>query len=284
MNEFEMEETWLGDFFTELPMGFDLGMPEYIFAGQPIIGDTAATSWDDWIPQTTDYTCAVVSQQMILEQFGFNTTEQELMFIGFENGWLTEGGTSLSDMGKLLEYHGIGTHEGVGGGVDSLINELRHGRKVIVGLDSGELWNQDSIWQDLIGPDGADHAVVVTGLDFRDSQNPLVYINDPGDPDGAARPYPLDKFADAWNDSNCHYVATDMAPEDLASNPIFGANFLTGPDGIGQYMNSEWWGDWFSQNGAKMGQACGAMGLLLASKRNIGSLKKNEKQELLKSI
>jgi hypothetical protein len=283
MDIIESSESWLGDFFAELPLDMEMGLPADLFAGQPIIGDTGDAG-GDWMPQTTDFTCAVVSQQMILDQFGLDVSEQELMYIGLENGWLTNGGTSPDDMGRLLEYHGIGTHANEGGGVLSLLEELRLGHKVIVGVDSGELWNQDSFWQDFVQPNGADHAVVVTGLDLRDPENPLVYINDPGDPNGAARPYPLEKFADAWNDSGEYYVATDTPPSNLGSDPIFGPNFLTGPDGIGQYLNTEWWTDLFSKYGPRLGFALGEGLVTSAARHGLDAVIGRDKEALLRSI
>ena len=151
-------------------------------------------------------------------------------------------------------------------------------------MDSGELWNQDPFWQDFFQSDGADHAVVVTGLDMRDPENPLVYLNDPGDPNGAARPYPLEKFADAWKDSGEYYVATDMPPSDLASHPIFGLNFLTGPNGIGQYLDMEHWKELFSKYGSSPGVAMGGVLVARTAKQGLEALAGRDKEALLKSI
>lgn len=50
---------------------------------------------------------------------------------------------SPHDIGNLLESYGIETHANMGGGVEALVHELSHGRKVIAGVDSGELWGDD---------------------------------------------------------------------------------------------------------------------------------------------
>lgn len=194
-----------------------------------------------WTHQTTDFTCAVVSQQMILRQFGIDVSEAQLVYDATVNGWLTDGGTSPADVGQLLEHYGVPTHTSVAGGVDGLIDELSRGHKVVIGVDAGELWHQDLPFEDWLIGERADHAVVLTGLDMSDPQHPTVFINDPGVPDGAGKAYPLDQFLEAWADSGQFYVATDEAPPDLAAHPILGTHF----DGaVGHYMDHSFWETW----------------------------------------
>lgn len=193
-----------------------------------------------WHQQQDSFTCAVASQKMILEAFGIEISESELVYEAVTHGWLTIDGTNPLDMSQLLELHGIETHMGYGGGVQGLINELRHGHKVIVGLDSGEIWNQDWFGEDFFNPWGDDHVVMVTGMDMSDPGNPMVFLNDPGHPAGAGMPVPLDQFVDAWNDSGQMYVATNDAPPDLENHSLFGANFSYG-NGVGQYMDDPFW-------------------------------------------
>lgn len=210
--------------------------------------DTAASSAGHFgtelehIDQTTPFTCAVVSQQMILKDFGIELSEAQLVYDATVNGWLTDSGTSLDNMGNLLELHGISTHTNYSGDLPSLINELAHGHKVIVPVNSGELWNGVSFWQRLTGSHntGPDHAIVVSGVDFSNPDNPMVVINDPGAGVGAAQSYPLEHFLEAWNDSNCMYLATDNAPENLAADAQLGAQFN---DATGFYMAPQFWLD-----------------------------------------
>jgi len=49
MSLLDMAESLLGDFFTDLPPDFDIGLPSDIFAGQPIIGETGMAG-DDGLP------------------------------------------------------------------------------------------------------------------------------------------------------------------------------------------------------------------------------------------
>jgi hypothetical protein len=181
------------------------------------------------IDQTTNFTCAVVSQEMILHGFGIPVSEAQLVFDATHNGWLDSHGTSLDDMGRLLEHYGIPTHLNPHGDLPSLIDELAQGHKVIVGVDSGELWGGQSFWQKLTGIDNyaPDHAVVVSGLDFSDPSHPKIIIDDPGSGAGHAESYPLEHFIEAWNDSNFTYCATDLAPPNLEQLDV-GFNEETG--------------------------------------------------------
>ncbi|MDR2171461.1 MAG: C39 family peptidase [Planctomycetaceae bacterium] len=189
--------------------------------------DAAVGSDTTFVSQTTPFTCAVVSQEMILNDFGIDVSESQLVYTATSNGWLTENGTSISDMGNLLEYYGVSAHTNYNGDLSSMVNELARGHKVIVAVDSGELWSGGSFWEKLTGIDNntPDHAIVVSGVDFSDVNNPQVVVNDPGIPDGAGMRYPLAHFLEAWNDSNCTYVATDNAPPDIANDPNFNVNF-----------------------------------------------------------
>lgn len=166
-----------------------------------------------WNQQTTDFTCAVVSQQSILSSFGLEVSEAQLVYDATVNGWLSDQGTSPDDVGALLEYYGIPTHSVQSATIDNLATELAMGHKVIVGLDSGELWGTDSPDEDALIGEMADHAVQVTGI-TRDSDGQVyVHINDTGTPDGGGTVYTWEQFSDAWADSGNRYVATSHAPE-----------------------------------------------------------------------
>jgi len=236
----------IAQFDHQAHAGWDLGdllglLGREFFSGQAAHGAVFGTPGEDtgrWVQQTTPFTCAVVSQEMILHMFGVNVSEAQLTYEAASHGWLTEGGTSMEHLSSLLEMHGVPCHMNATGSVDALISELARGHKVIIALDSGEMWNTDFPFEDFFSPGGADHAVVLTGLDMSDPSHPKVFINDPGDPEGAGKAYPLEQFLDAWADSGCLYVATDNAPEGLASDSIFGANFNSAS---GMYVNAAFW-------------------------------------------
>ncbi|MGQ0594131.1 MAG: hypothetical protein ACT4QB_16235 [Gammaproteobacteria bacterium] len=119
------------------------------------------------------------------------------------------------DAGRLLELHGIPCHDQQGATIEQLMAELAQGHKVIVGVDSGEMWGHDDPLEDFFGQ-AADHAIWVTGMDMSDPSDPKVIVNDSGDPSGAGKVYDLELFKDAWQDSGFFYVATDNAPPDVA--------------------------------------------------------------------
>jgi hypothetical protein len=175
--------------------------------------------------QTTAFTCAVVSQKMILDQFGVidpgtgqPVSETLLTFEATSHGWLTDHGTSLENMANLLELHGIPCHHGHDW--HHLIQDLSHGHQVAIAVNSSEIWT-DSPWSTFLNqilPGHPDHAVVLKGLTVDAHGHVTVVINDPGRPDGAGVEYPLEKFQAALGPGAFHYVATDIAPPSWQSD------------------------------------------------------------------
>lgn len=207
-------------------LGFDIDNVRMPWDNNPAVIGTPNADTAHWQQQDTDFTCAVQAQRGIIEQFtGEPISESQLVYEATANGWLTDKGMSPDDVGNLLELHGIPCHSNTDASVHDLLGELAHGRKVIVGVDSGELWNGEPI-EDFFHQ-SADHAIWVTGVDFTDPNNPQVIMNDSGDPDGAGKQYALNEFMDAWEDSGFNYVATDFAPNGIT--PDWGhqlTNFL----------------------------------------------------------
>lgn len=164
--------------------------------------------------QTYPDTCAIKSQQLIMNDFGIPITEDQCVAYSVEHGWYTGDGTGTSpqDVGKLLVDSGIPCSQRENANVYDLANELAQGHKVIVGVDSGELWNNSILdWlKDIFMGNTPDHALIVAGIDMSDPNNPMVMLTDPGTGE-CAKPYPLSLFMDAWADSNCFMVSTDVA-------------------------------------------------------------------------
>ncbi|MBI4639789.1 MAG: hypothetical protein HY731_03800 [Candidatus Tectomicrobia bacterium] len=172
-----------------------------------------------WDHQDLPFDCAVDAQRGIIEEFvGRHVSETEAVYVSVANGWLTPGGTNPDDIGKLLACYGIPNHRVDGASIEQLAWELYHGHKIVVGVDSGGLRDQDPLQatihnlREAFGLQPADHAIWVTGLDLSDPHHAKVIVNDSGDPHGAGKAYPLDRFLNAWKDSNFFYVATDYAP------------------------------------------------------------------------
>jgi hypothetical protein len=183
------------------------------------IGDPAA-QMDDWIFQDAD-NCAVAAEISIINQFlEENISLEDASYISMSNGWYQPGmGTNPSEIGNLMDQAGIPNHTVMGATIEQLALELQNGNGVIVGVNADELWDQgilndikqfflDAFGLDNINP--ANHAVTVTGIDLSNPDNPMVIINDSGVPNGAAVRYPLDQFADAWENSGFHYTATTV--------------------------------------------------------------------------
>lgn len=166
--------------------------------------------FSDNVQQQYNDTCAIKSQELVLNSVGLNVTEDELRNEAYKNGWYTPGyGTPMEDVGKLLESHGMEVTQMQHGSIYNLVSELSKGHPVIVGVDSGELWNPgaDETFEDIIRGQQADHALIVSGIDFNDDfTDGTVNLIDPGTGDYCAG-YPINQFEDAWDDSGDFMVS-----------------------------------------------------------------------------
>lgn len=193
-----------------------------------IHGDVSQNGYSDEIKQLYDYSCAVKSQQIIMRDFGIDYTEEQLVRYSYEHGWYNNG-TLQQDVGKLLMDAGVPCHQQEHANVFNLVNELSQGHKVIVGLDSDELWHNDTLaektknWiSDYFGAN-PDHALIVAGIDTSNPNDIQVIVKDPGTGDDG-KAYPLNQFMDAWADSSCFMVSTDCAvPTDVPGMQNFDA-------------------------------------------------------------
>lgn len=168
-------------------------------------------------------TCAIKSQQLILNEFGIPVTEDQCVQYSIEHGWYANDGTGtkFEDIGNLLNDANVPCTQIYGANVYDLVNELAQGHKIIVGVDSGELWYGSFLdWlKDIFLGDTPDHALIVAGIDMTDPDNPMVIVTDPGN-GHPAQPYPLDQFMDAWSDSSCFMVSTDIATPEATQSMI----------------------------------------------------------------
>lgn len=162
------------------------------------------------VQQQYEDTCAIKSQQLILESNGIDISEQELRNEAMKYGWYAPGyGTPMEDVGNLLEYHGMEVHRHVNASVADIANEFSRGHQVIVGIDSGELWNAgpNETFEDFIRGEQADHALIVSGIvvdPFTAEEN--ILLTDPGAGE-VCKEYPLEQFVDAWEDSGNFMVS-----------------------------------------------------------------------------
>jgi len=192
------------------------------------IGNPAA-QMDDWIYQDTPDNCAVAAETSLINQFiPDDLSLDEAGYISSSNGWWQPGmGTNPDEIGNLMDVYNIPNHTVMGGSIEQLAWELDQGNGVIVGVNSAELWDEgilntiEQFFLDAFGLDNvnpADHAVVITGIDVSDPNQPMVIMNDSGIAGGAAAKYPLEQFVDAWENSGFYYTATDSPIPD-SSHP-----------------------------------------------------------------
>lgn len=164
----------------------------------------------DSIEQQYADTCAIKSQEIIMNSVGFNVSEEELRNEAYQNGWYAPNmGTPMEDVGKLMENHGLDVTQTQNASMYNLVSELSKGHPVIVGVDSGELWESgpQETFEDVIQGPQADHALIVSGIDFNDDfTDGTVNVIDPGTGDYCAG-YPLSQFEDAWDDSDDFMVS-----------------------------------------------------------------------------
>lgn len=172
------------------------------------------------IQQQYPDSCAIKSQQIILNEFGIDVNEDQLVKFSYEQGWYNADGTGTAagDVGNLLETANIPVTRQEDANVFNLVSELSQGHKVIVGVDSEELWgNKFMAWlKDFFMGDTPDHALVVAGIDTSDPNNVMVIVDDPGSGE-YHKAYPLDQFMDAWSDAQCYMVSTDIPVPDYSA-------------------------------------------------------------------
>lgn len=176
-----------------------------------VFGESTTTFTPSEIQQHGDWGCAVKCQSLIMNKFGLDISEEQLTREGLENGWYIDGaGTPLSDVGKLLNLHGIDTIAITNANQYTLMHELAQGHQVIVGVDAFELDSNLLVQFLSRTTDNPNHAILVTGIDATDPENVQVIVTDPGS--GEFTSYPWNQFAEAWGDSQFHMVATTEPP------------------------------------------------------------------------
>jgi hypothetical protein len=177
------------------------------------IGD--ADGWrEHWFEQAENGYCAPASVAQIVSEYTGHDFTDESAFVQLaqENGLLGPGADAVNgmlpdDISKLLTLCGIPaeTEQGDIGGLADAIND---GRGVMVAIDSGEYWDPGD---EPAGDDNtADHCVVVTEID---EARGVVYLSDPGHPQGNELQMPIEQFENAWADSaNTMIVCDQPAP------------------------------------------------------------------------
>ena len=148
--------------------------------------------------------CLPTSVAMVLSEItGAEVPAGDVVDLANELGLLGETGMSLEGGLALLDHYGIDA-EVQTSDIDGLRTMLDAGTPVIIGLDSDDLYGTgDSPFADDLV---AGHAVVITGID---DEAGVVYINDPGFPDGAGVAISIEAFEDAWADSDHSMIVAE---------------------------------------------------------------------------
>ncbi|WP_159029079.1 hypothetical protein [Streptomyces viridochromogenes] len=185
-----------------------------------------------WHQQDHPDTCAIAVQEFALDSVtGQDFSEGALRQEAMEHGWYAPGGgTTLGDVGNLLEAHGIAVEREGGATLQDVAQELDVGHKVIAGVNAETIWDAGH-------PDGGslpleafpgipgqltDHVVEIIGIDQSDPTNPEVVLNDPGTPDGRGLEVPIDVFNQAWAASGNFMVHTDGEEAAAPTGPLVG--------------------------------------------------------------
>lgn len=177
-------------------------------ADMSAVSGDPAKSMREWEYQGNTGRCALYSQKFVIDELTHQDLDiDELADFAERNGWFHENsGTSLLNMDKVLNHYGIHSQMSFHNNLSDLENDLNSGKKVIVAIDADEIWYGES--DDLFTPgDGPNHAVEVIGVDHSDPNNPMIILNDSGNPNGCGEMVPLETFLDAWEDGNCQMIS-----------------------------------------------------------------------------
>lgn len=148
--------------------------------------------------------CLPTSVAMVLTEItGTEVPQGDIVDLANELGLLGPTGMTLEGGLQLLDHYGVEA-EVQTGSMDDLRTMLDEGTEVIIGLDADDLYGQGDapFADDLV----SGHAVVITGID---DEAGLVYINDPGFPDGAGVAISIEAFEDAWQDADNSMIVVE---------------------------------------------------------------------------
>lgn len=160
---------------------------------QDRIHDTGEAA-KEWHLQKYNDTCAIVSQQFILNEYTkVIETEEEMRFAAMNHGWYVPGeGTSGEDIGNLLELYGVHTTTKWAASFDDILQASRKGERMIVTVNDLALSTEYSDYYPLCS---SNHAIEIVTVDEAKQK---VIVNDPGVEDGRMKEISYDNFMDAW--------------------------------------------------------------------------------------
>lgn len=206
-----------------------IGTPLKVYGYEP---NYQLDKFDPNIYQGVNKTCAIRCQQIVLRDYGLMFNQDELVAHATQMGWFDpdpeNGGTDKYSVGNLIDECGIPTTRNDNANVYDLIAELRAGHRVIVNVDANELWvkNEKNLFkrlfgevtnrmndsiQGIMGVEGANHAVIVAGVNVNPSNPSDIHVTliDSGTGDVCIE-YEFKDFQKAWKDGNYRMISTDV--------------------------------------------------------------------------
>ncbi len=169
---------------------------------------------------TVDNLCAVRCEGYALRSYGIKVSDEVLEQKAKKKNWLSEDGMPLHNIGLLSGFYKSYVTRNYCCTLDDISKALNSGKVVITVIDNTELnlTPRQAMRQDIISGQNPNHAVVIKSIDIKKKK---IEIFDPGVSE-APKTYPLDVFAEAWNDS-INYLVTitnytnyDPQPQDLS--------------------------------------------------------------------
>ena len=151
-----------------------------------------------------DVLCAVRCEEFILHSFGIHKTIPELRDLALAEGWLTDHGAYVKDLGNTAGHVGLKVEKLEDATLQDIIKAIDEGKKVIAAVDGGELIGDplEERLEDVLVGGIVDHCVVVLSTSVHHDE---VALFDP-----AFGPIPITvtiaHFLDAWEDSGYHCV------------------------------------------------------------------------------
>jgi len=188
-----------------------------------VTGDVAGTAADSHLQGDNEFgyqgDCGLVSSENILDSFGIDVSENDVVKFAIDNNLCDTGtgtgsddpsmlgGTSVEGQAEVLTDMGVPAHGETGGTLEDLAANIENGHGVIAEVDAGVIWNDPNS----SGNGQANHAIVVSGVvrDPATGQIEGFYVNDSGAGE-AGKFYDAATFEKAWTETGGNSVVTDV--------------------------------------------------------------------------
>jgi hypothetical protein len=226
---------------------------------EPFLHGDPAAAGPYWHEQTQPEDCAEMSVADVVGQLtGHEPTESDVTTVAQDTASqvnvdpstgqpmpvLGPNGTAAMDIPQLLADYGVSGqyvgYEDTATAMSTIQSALDNGDKVIAYVDAPEIWNAIGTPNNV--PDtGADHFVVVTGID---TANGIVYLNDSGSQTGEDEAVPISVFEQSLAQGHNSLViahpepastqpSTSPDPSQLSAWPSAAAQWPSTAQGIG---------------------------------------------------